>query len=69
MKKYCLELVERLRDNWPSTLIRRAGRNHDRLLVDSMVSFNFGGGWRELLLKVSPKHMPAKATTKERFAV
>jgi hypothetical protein len=62
MKKYCLRLVERLRYTWWS-------RNHDQFLVDSMVSFNFGGGWRELLLKVSPKHMPAKATTNERFAV
>jgi hypothetical protein len=69
MKKYCLRLVERLRDNWPPTLIRSAGRNHDRFRVDGMVSFNFGGGSRELLLKVSPKHMPAKATSNERFAV
>jgi hypothetical protein len=69
MKKHCIRLVERLRDNCPSTVIRTAGRNHDRFLVDSMVSFNFGGGWRELLLKVSPKHMTAKATTNERFAV
>jgi hypothetical protein len=34
-----------------------------------MASFNFDGGWRELLLKVSPKDMPAKATINERFAI
>jgi hypothetical protein len=27
-----------------------------------MASFNFDGGWRELLLKTSPKHMPAEST-------
>jgi len=27
-----------------------------------MASFNFEGGWRELLLKVSPKYMAAEST-------
>jgi hypothetical protein len=69
MKKHCARLVERLRYNWPATLVRTAGRNHDPLLVYSMASFNFDGGWRELLLKASPKHMPAKSNINERFAV
>jgi hypothetical protein len=27
-----------------------------------MASFNFDGGWRELLLKTSPKHMAPEST-------
>jgi hypothetical protein len=27
-----------------------------------MASFNFDGGWRELLLKTSPEHMPTEST-------
>jgi hypothetical protein len=62
MKKHCLRLVERLRDNWPSMLVRTAGRHHDPFLVDSMISFNFRGGWRELPSEGSdPKYMTAKS--------
>jgi hypothetical protein len=50
MKKRCIRPVERLRYSW-RLLVRAASRNHDRFLVYSMASFNFGGGWRELLLK------------------
>jgi hypothetical protein len=52
MKKLCIRFVERLRYTW-WLLVRAASRNHDPLLVYSMASFNFGGGWRELLLKAS----------------
>jgi hypothetical protein len=38
------------------SLVRTPNRNHDPLLVFSMASFNFGGGWRELLLKSSPQN-------------
>ena len=38
------------------SLVRAANRNHDPLLVFSMASFNFGGGWRELLRKASPQN-------------
>jgi hypothetical protein len=61
MKKQCTRFVEWLRDTWRS-LGRTGGRNHDPLLVNSMASFNFEGGWRELLLKASPKHMSAEST-------
>jgi hypothetical protein len=61
MKKQCIRFVEWLRDTWRS-LGRTGGRKHDPLLVNSMASFNFDGGWRELLLKTSPKHMPAEST-------
>jgi hypothetical protein len=61
MKKQCIRFVEWLRDTWRS-LGRTGGRGHDPLLVNSMASFNFEGGWRELLLKVSPEHMPAEST-------
>jgi hypothetical protein len=61
MKKQCIRFVEWLRDAWRS-LGRTARRNHDPLLVYSMASFNFDGGWRELLLKTSPEHMPTKST-------
>jgi hypothetical protein len=50
MKRHCIRIVERLRYTWRS-LIKAASRNHDPFLVYSMASFNFGGGWRELLLK------------------
>jgi hypothetical protein len=50
MKRRCIRPVELLRCIWPS-LVRAASRNHDRFLVYSIASFNFGGGWRELLLK------------------
>ena len=55
MKKYCIRLVERLRGTWRS-LVGAGSRNHDPFLVYSMASFNFGGGWRELLLKASPQN-------------
>jgi hypothetical protein len=61
MKKQCIRFVEWLRDTWQS-LGRTARRNHDPLLVYSMASFNFDGGWRELLLKTSPEHMPTEST-------
>jgi hypothetical protein len=68
MKKQCIRFVEWLRDTWRS-LGRTGGRNHDPLLAQSMASFNFDGGWRELLLKVSPKHMPCESRINEEFAV
>jgi hypothetical protein len=52
MKTHCIKLVERLRKSW-QFLVRAANRKHDPLLLESMVSFNFGGGARELLLKAS----------------
>jgi hypothetical protein len=58
MKKLCIKLVERLQNTWKS-LLSATSRNHDPLLVQSMASFNFGGGWRELRLKISSRHMPA----------
>jgi hypothetical protein len=51
-EKRCIKPVQRLRYRWRS-LVRAASRNHDPFLVYSMASFNFGGGWRELLLKAS----------------
>jgi len=71
MKKQCIQFVEWLRNTWRS-LGRTRRRNHDPLLVNSMASFNFDGGWRELLLKTSPKHMAAESTIAlidERFGV
>src|SRR5207248_10836651 len=50
MKTHCIRLVERLRHAWRS-LVRAANRNHNPFLVYNMASFNFGGGWSELLLK------------------
>jgi hypothetical protein len=58
MKKQCIRFVEVLRDTWRS-LVRAAHRNHDPLLAQSMASFNFDGGWREL--KISPRHMPCES--------
>jgi hypothetical protein len=68
MKKHCINLFERVRDAWRS-LLKATRRNHDPLLVQSMASFNFGGGWRELRLKISSKHMSAESTINEEFAV
>jgi len=59
MKNLCFTLFERLRDAWRS-LLSKAQRNHDPLLAQSMVSFNFGGGWREL--KISARHMPCESS-------
>jgi hypothetical protein len=59
MKKHCITLFERLCDAW-RWLLRAAHRNHDPLLAQSMVSFNFGGGWREL--KISSRHMPCESS-------
>jgi len=61
MKKQCIRFAEWLRDTWQS-LGRTARRNHDPLLTQSMASFNFDGGWRELGLKISSKHMPEEST-------
>ena len=44
--------VEFLRRAWRS-LKRATNSNHDPLLVFNMTCFNFGGGWRELLVKAS----------------
>jgi hypothetical protein len=55
MKKPGIKSFEWLRDTWRS-LARASRRRHDPLLVYSMASFNFGGGWRELLLKASPEN-------------
>jgi len=52
MKKRCIKPVQQLRSIWRS-LVKSASRNHDPFLVYNMASFNFGGGWRELLLKAS----------------
>jgi hypothetical protein len=68
MKKRFIRLFERVRYAWRS-LVKTTGRKHDPFLVSSMASFNFDGGWRELLLKSSPKHMPAQSTINERFAI
>jgi hypothetical protein len=68
MKNLCVALFEQLRYGWQS-LIGATSRNHDPLLAQSMASFNFDGGWRELRLKISLKHMPAESTISEEFAV
>ena len=52
MNKRRIRSVGRLRYIWDS-LARAAHRKHDPFLVYSIASFNFGGGWRELLLKAS----------------
>jgi hypothetical protein len=61
MKKHFITLFERLCDIWQS-LPGATSRKHDPFLVNSMASFNFDGGWRELGLKISSKHMPAEST-------
>jgi hypothetical protein len=61
MKNLCIILFERLWDAWRS-LLGATSRNHDPLLAQSMASFNFDGGWRELGLKISLKHMPEEST-------
>jgi hypothetical protein len=68
MKNLYIRLFERFRYAWRSLAGARS-HNHDPFLVRSMASFNFDGGWRELLLKVSPKHMPEESTVNEEFAV
>jgi hypothetical protein len=54
MKKHYIRLIEKLRDAWRS-LVGATGRKHDPFLLESMASFNFGGGGRELLLKACPQ--------------
>jgi hypothetical protein len=49
MKKLCSRLFEHLRFTRRS-VAGVAKRNHDMFLVHNMAYFNFGGGWRELLL-------------------
>jgi hypothetical protein len=61
MKNLCIKLFERLCDAWRS-LLGATRHNHDPLLAQSMASFNFDGGWRELRLKISSKHMPEEST-------
>ena len=51
MKQTGIGPVEKLRYIFRS-LFRAARRKHDRFLVYNMVSFNYSGGWQELLLKV-----------------
>jgi len=68
MKNLGLRLFEQLCYTWRS-LAGVPTRNHDPLLVNSIASFNFDGGWRELLLKTSSKHMPTESTINEEFAV
>ncbi|HYY35594.1 MAG TPA: hypothetical protein VE867_04395 [Candidatus Binatia bacterium] len=48
MKKLLTSLFERLRYAWWSLTGTR--RRHDMFLVHNMAYFNYGGGWRELLL-------------------
>jgi hypothetical protein len=55
MKKTLHHSAKWLRYTWRS-LARTGSRNHDPFLVYSMVSFNFGGGARELLLKACPRN-------------
>jgi len=55
MNKRRIRPVGRLRYIW-GLFARAARRNHDPFLVYSMASFNFGGGWRELLLKASVRN-------------
>jgi hypothetical protein len=52
MKKLYISPFQFLRNSWRS-LVRPNYRNHDPFLVYSMASFNFAGGWRELLFKAS----------------
>jgi hypothetical protein len=61
MKKHFITPFERLRDAWRS-LLTATSRNHDPLLVQSMASFNFDGGWRELGMKISSRHMPCESS-------
>ncbi len=61
MKNLCINLFERLREAWRS-LLGATSRNHDPLLAQSMASFNFDGGWRELGLKISSRHMPTESS-------
>jgi hypothetical protein len=61
MKNLCIILFEQLRDASRS-LFGATNRNHDPLLAQSMASFNFDGGWRELGLKISLRHMPTEST-------
>jgi hypothetical protein len=68
MKKLSTKLVDWICDTWRS-LAGIPSRKHDPFLVRSMASFNFDGGWRELLLKTSPKHMPGESNINEEFAV
>jgi len=49
MKNLCITLFEGLRYSLRSLTGARR-RRHDMFLVHNMAYFNFGGGWRELLL-------------------
>jgi hypothetical protein len=53
MKKLWINPFQPLRSSSRSLF----SRSHDPFLVFSMASFNFGGGWRELLLK-APQQDP-----------
>jgi hypothetical protein len=52
MKKHSIRIVEWPRWIWQS-LVRKPRRSHDWFLVYNMASFNYGGGWSQLLLKAS----------------
>jgi hypothetical protein len=56
MKNVCIRFFEQLRNAFGSRL-GMTNRKHDPLLAQSMASFNFDGGWRELRLKISSRHM------------
>ena len=60
MKNLCIRFFEQLR-NASHSLFRLTSRNHDPLLAQSMASFNFDGGWRELGLKISSRHMQTES--------
>jgi hypothetical protein len=49
MKNLCVTLFDRLRRALRS-LAGLPTCNHDMFLVHNMAYFNFGGGWRELML-------------------
>jgi hypothetical protein len=48
MKKLFTKLFERSRYVWRS--LAGTPRRYDMFLVHNMAYFNFGGGWRELLM-------------------
>ena len=56
MKKLRMKPVDLLRYVWRS-LLPPTNRRHDPFLVFSMASFNYGGGWRDLLVKASAQNV------------
>jgi hypothetical protein len=51
MKKLSIRFVK-----WLLSLVAPAKRRHDPLLVFNMAWFNYGGAWRNLVLKASPQN-------------